>query len=251
MSTTTERVPLARAQDQIVRLQALFPVGTFACWHVAGSVRRERPEVGDVEHVVIPAMAEVPVAAEAGLFPGAPAPTETVNLFWRRVDELVGARTLTKAVYGERPWMGEVPEADAGDPPASWTHNFDRQIDRQIRADRGLGKPAPGHGVPVHRWGEKYRGVVFEGVRHELFLADPRNFGAILAIRTGPDDFSKKLVAWVKHNTVYRQEGGYLVYKRDGAVRAVETEEAYFEAVGLRWVPPENRCAAAIRWEAR
>lgn len=36
------------------------------------------------------------------------------------------------------------------------------------------------------RWGERYRGLMINGVKVEVFIADPDNWGYILWLRTGP-----------------------------------------------------------------
>ena len=59
----------------------------------AGSLRRRRPECGDVEHVVLPEFAERPAA---DLFGGA----RRVNLLWERLDGLLAAGAVAKHVYG-------------------------------------------------------------------------------------------------------------------------------------------------------
>jgi DNA polymerase/3'-5' exonuclease PolX len=94
-----------------------------------------------------------------------------------------------------------------------------------------------------HRWGDKYRGVMFEGVRHEIFVADHLNWGAILAIRTGPAEFSKMLVTKLAAAGRYRQQDGYVRYVSglNNAVRAVPEESDFFTLCGVALVQPEER----------
>lgn len=54
-----------------------------------------------------------------------------------------------------------------------------RVIEKAIYSD---GKP---------RWGERYRGILFEGVRFEIFCCDHDNHGYQLWMRTGPGDANK------------------------------------------------------------
>lgn len=68
--------------------------GTTARWELAGSIRRGRPFVGDVEHVVVPLVKEVP---GRDLF----ATPERTNLLWSRLDDLLERGLVTKAVYGD------------------------------------------------------------------------------------------------------------------------------------------------------
>ena len=81
------------------------------------------------------------------------------------------------------------------------------------------------------------------GMAVDLFLADPDNFGNILAIRTGNAAFSKFLVSG-RHMRQYNHAQGYLW--RDGRVVPCPTEEAFFEAIGLQWVDPRYRDACKV-----
>lgn len=183
MSTTEAKRSLAAARADAERFRALF-AGTFEQWVIAGSVRREKPEVGDIEHVVIPAFGDVIVPGSMFVDRG--------NLLWDRLNSFVGG-TVKKHVYG-----------DAG-----------------------------------FRWGEKYRGVDYRGFTHEIFCADAENFGAILAIRTGPADFSRHLVT-VMRDHGYRQEDGYVI-DREGRRVAAPDEKAYFRICGMPYLEPEKR----------
>ncbi len=90
MSAGNKRT-LSKAMNDAERFRALFNE-CYLRWEIAGSVRRGKPEVSDVEHVVIARMGEV---AGDGLFET----SETVNLLWNRLDELVAAGTLAKHRY--------------------------------------------------------------------------------------------------------------------------------------------------------
>lgn len=184
--STGPKIQLADATSEAEAFRAMFD-GCHQRWEVAGSVRRRKPEVGDIEHVVIPRFGVVRMAGE--MFP------TDGSLMLARLDALVEAGTLTKSVY----------------PNGS------------------------------HRWGEKYRGVDLHGRRHELFFAEPRNWGAILAIRTGPADYSQRLVTQLKARGLYRQQDGFVVSQRDGSVRTVLTEQDFIELCGERFVAPEFR----------
>lgn len=189
MSTGTRR-PHGQAFQDAQDFRDLL-TGGFERWTIAGSVRRMKPYVGDVEHVVVPAFSERPV----GLFGGA---VEHVNILWDKLDRLVEAGQAEKAVYGET----------------------------------------------GHRWGDKYRGVLFRGFKHEIFTADARNYGAILAIRTGSADFSQRLVTAMKQGGRFRQQDGYVRYANGasaGEVRACPTEEEFFQLCGMPFRGPEAR----------
>lgn len=80
----------------------------------------------------------------------------------------------------------------------------------------------------------------------ELYVATPQNWGYILAIRTGPKDFSRDLVTPVSKGGLMPAgisvQGG-MVYQGDimRSQVAVPTEEAFFELWGLPCAPPHER----------
>lgn len=93
----------------------------------------------------------------------------------------------------------------------------------------------------TQRWGEKYRGVDYRGLLVEFFAATPETWGAILLIRTGPADFSRRIVSRFKAGGIYRQEDGRLVHVQTGDPVATRTEEDYLQLCGLPYEPPELR----------
>lgn len=182
MSTSIRR-PLAEALKDAHEFRALFPALYFSRWEFAGSVRRGREDVGDVEHVVIPA---------------------NVDAFRIKLDELT-------------------------------------YVPGDIFSDENL--PFRRHVYPndSERWGEKVRGVSFRGFAHEIFIADALNFGSVLALKTGPADYSKMLVTKMLARGRFRQQGGYVHYTNGKGIRGVPTEQDYFEACGVAWVLPAER----------
>ena len=98
MSTSSVKRPLAQAIRDAEAFRDLFPPACYEQWHFAGSLRRSRANVGDIEHVVVPKHGDIEVSG--GLF----AETEHVNLVMYRLDELVRTYVLTKHLYGgEKP----------------------------------------------------------------------------------------------------------------------------------------------------
>lgn len=90
MSTGTKRT-LSQATADALAFAELFD-GCADLWCIAGSVRRRKPEVGDIEHVVIPKMGE---RDGGGMF----GEKVAVNLLWERLDMLVESGALSKHVY--------------------------------------------------------------------------------------------------------------------------------------------------------
>ena len=94
------------------------------------------------------------------------------------------------------------------------------------------------------RWGERYRRVIFQGIAHDLFAADADNWGSVLAIRTGPAEFSKGLVVGLRRNG-YRNQDGYVwtcTPEGEPIERvACPDERTFFALAGAAWVEPEDR----------
>lgn len=192
MSTGAKR-PREEALSEAHEFRQLF-IGCYANWQIAGSIRREKPEVGDVEHVVIPAMAGGPSGVD--LF-GDPVKADAINMVLAEIDRLEHDGTFARAVYSD-------------------------------------GK---------NRWGEKLRGVMYKGFRHEVFLCTRENWGNILAIRTGPAEFSQRLLTNLQHRG-YRQHLGYVLAvggPTDGQVVPCPQEIDFLKLCGVPWIEPKDR----------
>jgi DNA polymerase/3'-5' exonuclease PolX len=189
MMTDTTKQPLADAIANAQAFRALFRTDSYERWEIAGSIRRRRPEVSDVDHVVIPRFGDVPAA---DMF----ATPTRVNLLWHQLDNLVRGGAVTKHLYG---------------------------------ASEGF------------RWGEKLKGCDFCGRKHELWTADAENWGAIMLIRTGPADFSERVVSVLKQGGVYRQVEGRLIHVASGRAVPTPDEETYLGYAGMGYVEPEAR----------
>lgn len=187
MSTGTAKRSLAQAHADAEALQALFPDSMYVEWAIAGSVRRRKPEVGDVEHVVMPV---------------------NIDRFWARVDSLL---------------------IDEGSMFQNPSAVFTKALYPSKHVEQGS-----------TRWGEKYRGVMFRGFRHEIFLADSDNWAAILTIRTGPAEFSRRMVTQLQGHG-YRQQDGYVIDAHSGQRVTCRTEEHFFAMCGESWTQPEVR----------
>ena len=78
-----------------------------------------------------------------------------------------------------------------------------------------------------------------EGINLDLFFADDDNWGCIFLIRTGPWEFSKRMMGEVTRQMGYVQEGGYLW--KNGEKVSVPTEKSWFSMMGLEWIEPSKR----------
>lgn len=93
MSTST-RIPLAEATAHAEAFRGLFG-DCYTQWVIAGSIRRKRPDIGDIEHVCLPIFTE----PERNLLGEVVRPPTT--LVRRRVNELLDAGMVTLHEYGE------------------------------------------------------------------------------------------------------------------------------------------------------
>ena len=176
---------------------------------IAGSLRREKPQVGDIEIVCLPC----------------PQADATLDMF-------------------------------GGDIPGKYV--FCKAFEEQLSLLRKWGTitldPANVKDGPRYK---RFALPELGGFGVDLFLAEPDNWGNTLAIRTGPREFSQFLMtqAWKRRHR--RQWDGYLWQckpgdDRDGPIPAgrtkisCKTEEDYFRAVGVPWLPPCDRSEAGI-----
>jgi len=136
---------------------------------IAGSVRRRKPEVGDIEIVAIPKPYDV------GLFSSGVA---TVLEQWQKVK---------------------------GELPCKYTQR-----------------------------------ILPEGIKLDVFFANPDNWGLILGIRTGSADYSHHVLAcgWVRCG--YTSIGGML--HKNTVPQACREEADLFRMAGVPWREPEERC---------
>jgi DNA polymerase/3'-5' exonuclease PolX len=195
MSTAT-RVPLAQAEDLAHALADLLRA-SCARIEIAGSIRRRKPDVGDLELVAIAHHERV-----LDMF-GTPT-GQTVNLLEERVSVLFAS--------------GEVAP----------------RLDKNGQA----------------RLGAKYKALWYRGMAVDLFVTSPECWGVIFTIRTGPADFSHRLVTPCSQRLPDGRPGllpDYLRVREGRLVgsggRPLDTpeEESVFSAIGLAWLAPEAR----------
>jgi DNA polymerase/3'-5' exonuclease PolX len=143
---------------------------------IAGSIRREQPEVGDIEIVCIPTV----VDARFGLFDVRSVPHPG---FVAVVNDL---------------------EKVKGEPTGKYTQR-----------------------------------ILPEGIKLDLFMAEPDNWGLIFAIRTGSAEYSHKILArqWCRRG--FNSKGGFLV--KAGKIYPVREERDLFAMIGLVWLDPQRR----------
>ncbi len=109
------------------------------------------------------------------------------------------------------------------------------------------GACATGIAVELQKW-PKVKGtlpckytqrILPQGIKLDLFIVTPQNWGLLYAIRTGPAEYSHKVLAtgWVEHG--YKSAGGYLT--SNGVQIPVYNEIDLYNLIGIKWVDPQLR----------
>lgn len=83
--------------------------------------------------------------------------------------------------------------------------------------------------------------ILPEGIKLDLFFAEPNNWGYILAIRTGSASYSKNVLAatWVKRG--YHGHEGNLYARKDSGPLAIPEEIELFKILDIPYMDPEAR----------
>ena len=154
---------------------------------IAGSIRRRKGMVKDIELVAIP---------------------KTID---SNQESLFGASTVTS-------------HRDPG-----FVRVFTQASDKDIMIEKG----DPTHSKYIRLY------LIPEKISLDLFLATQKNWGYLLAVRTGPAEYSHRVLAskWVRMG--YHGENGYLT--KGGQPVPIEEEEMLFDLLKMEYVEPENR----------
>lgn len=105
----------------------------------------------------------------------------------------------------------------------------------------------------TYRWGEKYAGLDFQGIRVEVFSATPDNVGYITWLRTGPGDGNtyvmQALMGWpvrfgddMAWHCTYEKNVKTLQHRLQ-----VPNEATLFALLGMETLAPERRTVDAYK----
>lgn len=179
---------------------------------LAGSIRREKSTVSDIEIVAIPQLGPS-LAAQPALFEGGDtvAPQPRVNRLWEAIEAIS---------EGHQRIVPIKPGSPSLEPDDRWQEK--RQAgSRYLRL--WLPKPA---------------------LKVDLFLADAETWGAIFAIRTGSAKFSQALVTrWTSVSGGGHFHQGRLL-QADGTALATPEEADVFRACRVELIAPAARRGA-------
>lgn len=195
MSATQTRLPRAEATALAWELVALLAPYCERL-EVLGSIRRQRPDCGDIELLAISH----------------------------------SSKEITTDLFGE-----------------AVHYELVSLLDHQLAALLANGDIEKRQPI---RWGDRYKALLFDGFPVDLFICrPPAQWGVLSIIRTGSNDFAKRLVTPV-------EKGGWMPAGRwivDGALwrwrrpgiepEAIDTPEEMdvFCAINRPYVPPELR----------
>lgn len=84
----------------------------------------------------------------------------------------------------------------------------------------------------------KYR---FRGIQVEMYIANKDTWPMLLLVRTGSKEHNQHLAHVAKLWGKKFKANGEGILDADGNKISGDTEESIFEALGLEWVPPEER----------
>lgn len=179
---------------------------------VAGSLRRGKASVGDIELVAVPKVKEIAVAGQMGLFgEGTAASVKQVS----ELDAMLEQMEAGGQIAREQPYTRE----------------------------KGVWGPRRKQfWAPL----QMTEGVIYITV--DLYIVTPpAQWGSIFTIRTGPGDFNKALMRHIIQTTRWRQEDGRLICREAGIEAKTPTEKAYFDTIRVPWIKPEERSAEKLR----
>lgn len=199
--------PLAKARKVA---EALVCELCHACERIeiAGSVRREKAMVSDLELIAIPRVEERDAVGQTALFG---APKERVSLLWEALERMRAEGRIRPI----KPGRGKTP-ADFEDD--------ERWPEKRLEGSRYF-----------RLWLPKPR------LKLDLFVTTPARWPCVLVIRTGPAEFSAALVKhWTRVSGGGHFSEGELTDRYGRRVDVFE-EEDVFRALGLSFIPPQSR----------
>ncbi len=193
VSLVSERVALAEAASAAAYLRDLLAPYCERI-EIAGSVRRARPSVKDIELVAIPRTVQVQTGLFGDLY-------DVEDQLEQRIAQGIADR-----------WL----------------------LARDVEIHRTSGAIETGR-----RMGERYKALVYNGIPVDLFIVrPPADWGVVFTIRTGPAEWSERLVTECQRFFL-RVAAGQLLHF--GKPISCPEEADFFHALGQPWVEPADR----------
>lgn len=206
MSTAERKIPLGPA---LKIAEGLVEIFAPACHRIeiAGSARRKRSTVGDLEFVCIPKVGE-PLAPQGALFEDPDAPRS--NLLWEAIEAHGDGHNRLRPIK-----------------PGTTTIETDLLWPTKRAMGSRLFK------LCLPRRGD---------IKVELWMpASPAEWGTVFAIRTGSALFSQALVTrWTQVSNGGHSKGGRL-HSRMGMPLDAPEERDVFRLCRVEWLEPKDR----------
>lgn len=200
---------------------------------IAGSIRRGKSEVKDIEICAIPKITHhVP---EALMIPAFTKKREkqSSNDFWHGLPS-------NWALFDYcTPEKSDIPKNNGKQENLLYLWANRQELVRWIKP--GVSELITWEVKPD---GKYWRGVLNLGgepIKLDLFILNNKNWGVLSTIRTGPAKFSEALVSVIKKRTPYRVKEGHLVFEETGEIIPCAEEKDFFKNAGIRFVPVERR----------
>lgn len=99
-------------------------------------------------------------------------------------------------------------------------------------------------------WGAELKWGIYQDFAIDLYSATPETWGGLLLIRTGPADFSHRIVTDRRHGGLCPSDlhfrGWRLRHRVSGDALETPEERDVFEALGYRWIGPEQRLPSTV-----
>lgn len=89
--------------------------------------------------------------------------------------------------------------------------------------------------------GNKIKRVMIGDIQIDLYLADPKTWATLLLIRTGSAESNIRLCSRAKSKGWHLAADGSGLFNENGERIAGDTEESIFLALGIKYIPPEER----------
>lgn len=188
-SQMSDKFPLAVAERLANKIVAEISPFCERC-EVAGSIRRHKPEVKDIEVVAIPRWEERPDPGD--LFQTA---MLRVNLLCENLSQRQHVQWIKPGTSVIEPW-------------------------------------------PLKPEGKYWRGLLSNGIKLDLFIALPENYGLIKLIRTGSDKFNVGVFAHAGRVEIGVANG--FLWHGSQPIPTPE-EDDVFRVLGLEYVEPKDR----------
>lgn len=97
------------------------------------------------------------------------------------------------------------------------------------------------HGISIAKSGQRYIKAFFGSVQVDVFMPLESQWGRILAIRTGPKDYSIKLARRWKELGYKGVEGKLLPESGEGYKPTFPTEQSFYKFLNWKWISPQKR----------